>query len=446
MKNYISLLMLVLLSSCVEDFNHKEIDTTILDVDLSSKKEITFKQLYNLHGKEIGKDTVVTGYVVSSDHQGNFYKEIFIQNTLGTDDLGEDNPRMGIKIRIGLNPTNTKYTLGRKIVVHLKGLKKIRTDDYITLGQPNNTFIKDISEFELNHYISKIDEVGQIIPKTTTLSDLTKNDLNTLVEIQDLHFQKSQVGLPFSGLSTDDFDGKRILEYCSDFRDSIILETSNFADFASNIIPNSQIDITALYSISFNDEPILVINEFKDITETIPYVDCVIHTSNILITEVADPQEDTKARFVEIYNPTDKDMSLKGWSLVRYNFTSSKNTRELAALPISLDGLMIDAKGFLIVARDEAVFNNYFGINAFYSSSKLDGNGDDAYELIDSFGAIVDVYGDSGVDGSDSEWEYTDGFAKRRSTIDSANNEFDLSEWEVMKDQNLSSDFNPKVR
>ncbi|MDO3693692.1 DUF5689 domain-containing protein [Wenyingzhuangia sp. chi5] len=459
MKKYILLFLLVLMFSCVEDIHHNAIDTTIVNPDMSQKTEITFKQLYNLHNNEIGKDTIVTGYVVSSDQQGNFYKEIFVQNTLGVSDLGLDNPRMGMRIRVGLTTTSTKYAKGRKVVINLEGLKRTTSDDLLTLGKPSGTYIKDILEFELDDYILKTDEVGIVIPKTLELSDLKTNDLNTLVKIQEVHFKENQIGLPFSGLPTDNYDGIRTLEFCnSKRRDTILLETSNFADFSDNMIPNAQVDITAIYNISFDNEPILVLNQIEDLIEIGAYANCVeIVTPNLMITEVADPKAGTGevVRYVELYNPTENTVSLEGWSLVRYNKTSTNDN----LYSISLDGLSIAAHATLIIANnDEDIVTNktwfeaYFGFAPAMINSNVNGNGDDAYELVDPLNEVKDVYGVPNVDGTGLTWEYEDGVAVRKINISKPKALFDEVEWIIKKDAtqlNTSGgniDFTPGIR
>ena len=459
MKKYILLFLLVLMFSCVEDIHHNAIDTTIVNPDMSQKTEITFKQLYNLHNNEIGKDTIVTGYVVSSDQQGNFYKEIFVQNTLGVSDLGVDNPRMGMRIRVGLTTTSTKYAKGRKVVINLEGLKRTTSDDLLTLGKPSGTYIKDILEFELDDYILKTDEVGTVIPKTLELSDLTTNDLNTLVKIEDLHFNTNQIGMPFSSLPTDEYDGLRNLEFCNTKRrDTILLETSNFADFSDNLIPNAQVDITAIYNISFDNEPILVLNQIEDLVEIGAYDNCPeIVTPNIMITEVADPKVGTGevARYVEIYNPTENAVSLDGWKLIRYNKTSANNN----SYDIPLEGLSIAAKTTLIIANNDmdgttnkTWFETYFGFVPVLTDAHLDGNGDDAYELLDPFNEVKDVYGVPNVDGTGLFWEYEDGAAVRKINITSPSPVFEETEWLIKKNlpqlntNGVNMDFTPGFR
>ncbi|WP_169816796.1 DUF5689 domain-containing protein [Wenyingzhuangia fucanilytica] len=459
MKKYSLFILLLLLISCVEDVNHKMIDTDIVNPDISQKTEITFKQLYDLHGNEIGKDTVVVGYVVSSDIQGNFYKEVFIQNTTGLSDIAPENPRMGMRIRVGIASASTKYALGRKVIINLEGLKRTTSNKLLTLGKPNGTYIKDILEFDLDTHILKTTEVAEVVPKPIELSNLTSSDLNTLVKIKDVHFKENQIGLPLSGLPTDDFNGLRTLVFCNTFRkDSILLETSNFADFSEEQIPNAQVDITAIYHISFDKEPILVLNQIEDLIPSGPYVNCSeIITPDLLITEVADPKVGTGevARYVEIFNPTPNTVSLEGWNLVRYNKTSANNYSYI----ISLDDLSIAPNSTLLIANDalddqtnKTWFETYFGFAPMISHSNIDGNGDDAYELIDPLNKVKDVYGVPNVDGTGSAWEYEDGVAVRKIDISIPNTVFDESEWQIKKNvpqlniDGGNMDFTPGVR
>ncbi len=433
-------LIFLTLISCVDDIHHNEIDTTIKNPDITHKTEITFKQLFNLHNNVIGKDTIVSGYVISSDREGNFYKELFIQNTADTNDLEIDNPRRGLRVRVDLRSTNTKYAKGRKVIINLEGLKKTTSDDLLTLGKPSSTFIKDIIFFDLDTHILKTNTIEEIRPKVIEISALSTNELNTLIKIKDVHFKKNTVGLPLAGLSTDNFDGKRILEFCNATRrDTLILETSNFADFASALIPNKQVNISGVYTINFDDEPIIIMNQFTDLEEIGTYANCLeIMSPNLMITEVADPKVDSgeKARYVEIYNPTENTVYLEDWKLIRYNKTSSNNS-----FGISLSGLMIASNSTIIVSTntknvktDKTWFETYFGFTPVLTNSKLDGNGDDAYELIDPLNEVKDVYGTPNIDGTGLPWEYENGVAIRKIYILNPNVTFDLSEWHIKKE------------
>lgn len=449
----------MILFSCIDDMNHKEIDVSITNIDLFQKTEITFKQLFHLHNNTIGKDTIVTGYVVSSDKDGNFFKEIFIQNTFESTNLDLENPRMGIKVRIGLKNSNTQYTKGRRVVLNLEGLKKSTSNEALTLGKPNNFLIKDILEFDLNKHLIKTDEIEELIPKTTALANLNSNDLNTFIKIENLHFKKTEIGMPLAGLSSDDFDGIRTLEFCNHLsKDSLLLETSNFSDFSDEIILNKQVNIGGIYQINFDKKPVLVLNEFQNLEIITDFVECPeINTPNLMISEIADPKVGTgeKARYVEFYNPTNSTVLLNNWNLVRYNKTSSKENRFV----IALTGLSINSKEVIIIAnntinksKNTTWFETYFGFMPQQIHNNLDGNGDDAYELIDPLGVVKDVYGEPNIDGSKLVWDYEDGVSTRKTEIEQPNAVFNSSEWIVKKKlpqlnkKSTISNYTPGVR
>lgn len=434
--------------ACVEDEDHQTIRTKVSSIDLTNKTELTFMQLFNLHNNPIGKDTVVVGYVVSDGSQGNFFKELYVQNTTGTNDINVDDPRMGMRVRINLANPNLKYGFGRRVVINLSGLKKSSANGVLTIGAANGTFLKDIAPFDLDKIILKDDEIGELSPRLSLIQNLTSNDLSTYLKIKDIHVADVDLGKPFAGLVNDDFDGARVLEYCTTERkDSLVLETSNFSDFSDEFLPNDQFDIAGVYHLNFDKRPVFTLNKIEDITETTPYRICEkIMIPNILITEIADPENATFSRFVELYNDENSDLVLDGWSLIRYNNGNSKQI-------VALDGLVIKAKQFLIIANDEMStdrnknFKDSFGFDANLLDTAIDGNGNDAYELRTIGNKRVDVYGDVLSNGLGENWEYTDGKAYRNKEITKPNVVFDIREWTVTKNnQNAPENFTPNHR
>src|SRR5690606_11680811 len=69
---------------------------------------------------------------------------------------------------------------------------------------------------------------------------------------------------------------------------------------------------------------------------------------------------------------------------------------------------------FLYVATEVPGFTAWFGFAPDYTSSVANINGDDAVELFLN-GAVVDAFGDPDTDGTGQPWEYTDGWAYRKS-------------------------------
>ena len=89
------------------------------------------------------------------------------------------------------------------------------------------------------------------------------------------------------------------------------------------------------------------------------------------------------------------------------------------------------AKRLWDVARSNASdFASAFGWTADQGSGSISGNGDDVYELrLD--GALVDIYGVVGTDGSGKDWEYTDSVAQLGAALDTPNPVWTASEWSI---------------
>ena len=148
----------------------------------------------------------------------------------------------------------------------------------------------------------------------------------------------------------------------------------------------------------------------------------------VYISEIADPGDNFEGRFVELFNPTNEDIDLGSgnWNIVYY-VNGSSNGR---AIP--LFGT-ISARGTFVIA------NNSVNFAAAYpdapapdqESSTINSNGDDNIELRfggdQSTGALVDVYGQPGTDGTGEIWEFLDSRVDR--AVGAPNATFTIEEW-----------------
>jgi hypothetical protein len=154
--------------------------------------------------------------------------------------------------------------------------------------------------------------------------------------------------------------------------------------------------------------------------------------SSIFITELADPNNEAGARFVELFNNSDSEVNLgSGWQLCRYT-----NDNADPQTPVDLTG-KIPAHGFYIVCADGSTFETTFGFTAdqdIGTGGPADSNGDDNIFLIDPDGNTVDFFGRAGEDGSGTDHEFEDGRAERKSTVTTGNPTFDPAEWDIDND------------
>lgn len=168
----------------------------------------------------------------------------------------------------------------------------------------------------------------------------------------------------------------------------------------------------------------------------------------VLITELADPDNDAAARYVEIYNAGSSAVDMTSWSLRRYtngNADLSSNVVDLSTLGSLASG------AFAIIASDGANFQTVYGVAADISTGTggpADSNGDDQIVLYNASEVLVDIFGVPGEDGR----------AERKATVTSGNTTWNEAEWNVWVDSTISvcsshtnsvrtalTDFDPKA-
>ena len=155
--------------------------------------------------------------------------------------------------------------------------------------------------------------------------------------------------------------------------------------------------------------------------------------ADILITEITDPQNSTDAgRYVELYNNGDSDVDfLTGWLIQRWT-----NGNADPSTPKELTGI-IPAGGFYIVCNDEDKFSATYGLTCdqdIGTGGPADSNGDDNISILDASGAIADMFGVAGEDGTGTGHEFEDGRAERADTNTSASATWDETGWNIDND------------
>jgi hypothetical protein len=154
------------------------------------------------------------------------------------------------------------------------------------------------------------------------------------------------------------------------------------------------------------------------------------HLSNgqVFITEIADPNNNAGARYVELYNAGGASVDLTGWVLgLEYNANNAGPTTNN-----NLSG-NIAAGGFFIIADNATNFQTAFGF-APDQDGTINSNGDDRYFLYNASSTLVDIYGQPGIDGTNLCEEFEDGRAERVASVTSGNTTWTAAEWNIDSD------------
>jgi len=149
-------------------------------------------------------------------------------------------------------------------------------------------------------------------------------------------------------------------------------------------------------------------------------------SGQVIITTIVDGTCGSTPRMVELYVSGTVDFT--GYKLqLQYN----SNTDWNGNIDLSDLGTLTDTYAYIYNDGSENNFTTEFPSAAGYPSKETGSvsfNGDDRIRVVDANGNVLDFYGEDGVDGSGTAWEYTDSYAKRNSGA-GPNPTFTESEW-----------------
>ncbi|SDL66495.1 DUF5689 domain-containing protein [Kriegella aquimaris] len=452
MKNnnkIIGLLSCWLVLSCVDDRNFDS-PKRLCDTSVITNSTYTeIKGLYMNETLQIQEDLAIEGYVVSSDEAGNFFSILHFQDRPIA-------PTEGFQIEIDVRDAHLFYPIGSKIIIKLKGLYLGKSKDVYKIGGVFTSF-GNISVGRLpaaivdNHIFTSCDQAVDIAPTQVSIDSLNKNQTNTLVRFERVEFLEQELGQTFA---LDGKETERTLIDCYD--NEIVLLNSGFADFSAEILPNGSGGVTGVL-LRQNDEYQLAVRDLNDFDFSQERCEDVVDeftSTAIFISELADPDNNSSARFVELYNSNSESLSLKGWTLRRYTNASTEISSTL-----DLSDNVIEAESTFVISPNASEFEIVYGFApnlGIGTGSPADSNGDDNFELVDPFGVVIDVFGVIGEDGSGTDHEFEDGRALRNIEITKANAIYSSDEWVIYNDtgdsgtmnqpQNAPNDFTPGVR
>ncbi|WP_019037663.1 T9SS type A sorting domain-containing protein [Psychroflexus tropicus] len=127
-------------------------------------------------------------------------------------------------------------------------------------------------------------------------------------------------------------------------------------------------------------------------------------------------------RTLEIY--VDGTVDFTDWNIVRQSNGGGFTTT------IDISGLGSVTDDFVYVTNDENILLQEFGISTnFIVSGSINGNGNDGFQLNDPTDAIIDRFGEDGVDGSGTAWDHLDSYAYRLNGSTPNGGNFNPANW-----------------
>ncbi|WP_306012527.1 MULTISPECIES: DUF5689 domain-containing protein [unclassified Allomuricauda] len=445
----IGIVLAIIAWSCVEG---REFGTLEANCTTDITANITFAALDSLVQDDvvqIQEDWVLEGYVISSDKAGNFFNVLYLQDR-------PTNPSGGLRLETDLQESHLLYPVGSKVYIKLKELYLDRRGTTLELGGVFSSF-GNLSVGRLprgkvfEHVFSSCEGVGTVHPFKTTISEIDSIPSEILVQLDSLEFAEDILGETYA---IPEEETERILMDCAE--NQITLLNSGYSDFQAEPLPQTNGTLTAILTKD-GKSPQLIIRSLEDVSFTndrCPEIITEFTSNRIFISELADPDNNSGARFVELYNASEEPLDLNLWTLRRY---TNDNTE--VSSTIDLTGFIINGESTLVISPNASEFELVYGFPpdlGVSTNSPADSNGDDNLELVDPFGTVIDAFGVIGEDGSGTNHEFEDGRAVRNIEITTANPVYTFSEWTIFNDtgeagtvqqpQNAPEDFTPSVR
>lgn len=264
MKKLIFLFFIVvsILYSCQKDeqyspegIDFQEWETNFSIQELNQNASDTIQTVTN--------DVIISGYVISTDKDGSFYKTIVLQNQEKTH---------GVSLSVDAYSLYTYVDFGRKIYVNLKGMSYVKQNGTLQIGTENSGKISPIASeiFQSQTAISTKKKSQEELIKVVKLSDLKTNEhLNQLFKIEDVQFSEESIGQKYYE------ESKAYMGYHTHKIDQITTEGTSFVNtqinqyvkFVNETVPIQRGEIVGVLTkrgSSYN----FVLNQLEDVQLT----------------------------------------------------------------------------------------------------------------------------------------------------------------------------------
>jgi hypothetical protein len=189
------------------------------------------KTLYNGAPVRITGEWRISGAVVSSDREGNFYKTLVIADGTG-----------GIEVRLDMEEIFKRFMIHTRATVRCNGLWLGSYGGTLQLGaEPFDDYqTQNLSEIEIAEHLQSDEEFyGEVRARTLTFGELSLDDISTFVAFEGVHFAgeglswaETEVG--GDGVEPPSATNRHLVDAAGD---TLIVRTSRYARFAPWLLP-----------------------------------------------------------------------------------------------------------------------------------------------------------------------------------------------------------------
>lgn len=250
--------LLAFVTGCVD----QDFDTPPLngeDPEIPAESIMTIRELKAMHTfgeiEDLTTDKYISGVVVADDRSGNFYKQLIIEDETA-----------GIPIIIDAVNMYNNFPVGRRLFVKLNGLYLGDYNGLIQLaGQRVGNETDRLPEALIDEHILRGQYGLEVMPTVVTFAELTEERLGSLIKLENVQFNENDVQVTYAIAEGEDGEPEnvnRTIDFCDG--GSIIVRTSGYSDFVSELTPEGMGSITAIYT-TFGSTKQLIIRDPSDV-------------------------------------------------------------------------------------------------------------------------------------------------------------------------------------
>jgi len=255
----LSILVLNLFSCVKQKFDVPPSNCDSLQNIIANKTIAELKEILPAYPDtlKITDDIIISGYVISNDQYGNFYKELVIQDSTA-----------GISIMLDQSYLYTKYPVGQKVIVYCKDLYLGRSDGVIKLGSTYEDagvirFGRIQGQTVIDQHLVKTCENNPQEPLEVTIPDIDDSYLYRLIKLSNVQFSNTELDTTWANPFVDPPQSVNhtIVDPQANY---IIVRTSGYASFAAEQLPEGSGDIVAILG-KYNSDYQLYINHPSEV-------------------------------------------------------------------------------------------------------------------------------------------------------------------------------------
>lgn len=259
------------LTSCQGDYDEPEKTADEAGIGNSSISEtnlVTIAQLKETYKsaintsysyKKVEQPTEIKGYVTGNDVQGNLYNELVIDDGTGA-----------ITIGVAQGGLYGLFPVGAEVIIELNGLSVGNYGLHPQIGTPytsakGQNSIGRMSRAVWNQHFRLTDKSKTIDPIDFNTSWNPASDGLTysgkLVTMKNVSFKGADGKKTFANASAG---SGSVSVYFKEYPTTTMVYTSNFADFASNPLPQGKVNVTGILK-RYNSSWEIIIRSLDDI-------------------------------------------------------------------------------------------------------------------------------------------------------------------------------------